>query len=224
MGGAGIFSLIWKIIVALWVLSMVIDAYNIYWFTLPGLLISMIVLDFVLWCITVFWWAPRFQVRVVTGYERAMYPVSRGEGGYNPETEESTVIDKNIDYPRLIYRDLQHNQDQGMLQASLIANLFVLIFLAIFLGQNGQSTFQPIPAVFINADIMNYVIAKAFQLMVLGVVAVAIALMSNCLPSFLWRHMTAIGKDYEARTGNEMVLGNKMGSKKVSLIGVNKTK
>jgi hypothetical protein len=158
---------------------MIIGAYNQGPWTLIALVITTILLNLGFWLWNAFSFAPYYATRMHKSYE-----TSTDEGTVVIEREERT-------YPQKVAADLKCHNDQNHFQSSFWRSIFILLFLAIFLGQNGVHTFQPLPVAPTAAQTTNFVISKLFQLMVLGSAAWSFNLLMETHSDFMWRHMTA---------------------------------
>lgn len=184
-GWTGWIMCLWLFIVAITVWCMFIDKINNAPMLIPGLLIATIVVAVFFMLLNIFYFGPyNFTRKVNTiGECKKLAPL----------------------YNRKVARDLQFHNDEWLMRKVLLGSAFILLFIAIFLGENGLNSFQPLPGVFTNDDVMNYVKVKGFQLAVLGLAGMAGVIFFESHSDFLYRTLTAMNNQFgDAVEGGEL--------------------
>lgn len=183
---------VWELFIIIAVMCTITDNWNNAPWLFIGVLITSIVVGFVLWLINAFYFMPYYATRASRYY--------RSEPGVLPEMimerEERTYAGK-------VREDLKAHNDQEHFQGVVFRSAVILIFLGIYIGQNGTQSFQPIPAAPTEVQIMNYVVSKVFQLMILGCAAWSYGRLAETHSDFMWRHMTAENNQYREKNGGE---------------------
>lgn len=187
----------WELFIILAVMCTLTDNWNNAPWLFISVLIVSIVLAFAFLLFNIFYWMPYYATRVSRRYT--------AEPGVFPEMvmerEERTYAGK-------VREDLKAHNDQEHFQGVMFRSAVILIFLGVYIGQHGTQSFQPLVAGYTEVEIMNYVISKLFQLMILGCAAWSYGRLAETHSDFMWRHMTAENKQYTEKNGENKALGN----------------
>lgn len=186
-GWLGWIAFFWQFVVAIVISCLFIGSINTQPFLLPGFLIASIIVYVIFMLINIFYFGPYNFTRPVPSI-----------GVCNPP--------KSVTYNRKIARDLCFHSDEWHFRIGLLGSAFVLLFLAIFLGQNGLNTFQPLPAIFVNTDVMNYAIVKGFQIATIGLAGILMVVFFASQSDFLYRTLTAMNDQFGESSGGELPL------------------
>ncbi len=192
VGGLGWFFYVWDLFVVVFLFVMFIDVYNTGPWLPVGLVITTIVVSFILWLVNGFWFAPNYQTRTMKSCD----PGCAGE---------VVLVRQELDYAGKVRNDLKYHNDQEHFQGELFRSIFIIIFLGAFTGLSGSAgvSFQPIPPIATNIDIMNYILSKGFIIMILGSAAWSFGRLAETHSDFMWRHMTAVNTAYEEKNGGK---------------------
>lgn len=187
----------WELFGLVFISVMFINVYNSGPFLPMGLCITSAVVGFGLWLFTIFYSMPYYATKTVKGCDDAA-----------PAELIMTRVERT--YPDKVRADLKAHNDQEHFQGAVLRNLFTILFLSIFLYLNGLDSFQPIPFVANGIDIMNFVISKGFQVLIMGSFAWSFYRLGETQSDFLWRHMTAMNAQYNptGKKGEDLALGN----------------
>ncbi len=98
-------------------------------------------------------------------------------------------------------RLLRLGNDQWLVVYLIIALFVFLLFLTIFLWQQGLATFQPLPAGFDEVEASNFVIIKLFQAFALGIYGGALCIVLYTGSDFAYRQAMATNKAFTEQHG-----------------------
>lgn len=160
--------------------------------TLP-LLLPLLLFFYWLLCLAslffgIFYWGARFRTRLVK--------VKSGEC----EPDKEVPADENKQRERL----LQLGNGQWLLLYLVVAIFVVLVFLTVFLWDEGLETWQPLPLLANNVQLMNYIKIKGFQLMVLGVLMGAFIIVLYAGSDYMYRQFYALNNAYNKQHGSNL--------------------
>jgi len=179
-GWLGYIAFFWQLVVAIIMGCLIIDAINTQPFLLPGFLIVSCVGYTLFMLIDIFFFGPYNFVRPIVGLA-------------------SLNHNHLITYQIKLARDLQFHNDEKHFRVGLLLSAFLLLFLSIFLYNNGLNTFQPIPAIFTNADVMWFGINKVFQAGTLAICGILSLILFDSHSDLIFRTLTEMNR----RVGNE---------------------
>ncbi len=203
VGYMGWFFYVWELFVIIAVMCTLIDAWN----NAPGLFLGVVVTNigvaFILLMVNGFYFMPYYATRLTKKFEVSNEPAM---------LPEMIMVREERSYAGKVREDLKAHNDQEHFQGVIFRNIIILIFLAVIVGTRGTQSFQPIPAVFINNDIMNYVVIKCFQLLILASAAWSFSRLAETHSNFMWRHMTAENVQYREKNGDNKALGSYSGT------------
>lgn len=135
----------------------------------------------------IFYWGARFRDRLAR--------VKSGEC----ESDKEVPADENKQRERL----LNLGGSQWLLFYFVIAIFFVLLFLTIFLWTEGLETWQPLPVAPTNIELMNFILIKGFQMMVLGVFSGAFIIILYTGSDFSYRQFRSLNTWHMQQSGNK---------------------
>jgi hypothetical protein len=195
VGALGWVAYILEAVVIIWVSLMLIGVVRQDPYIILGLLLGIILVDFVFWIGNIFWCAPSYATSAVqaTGCAPA----------------DLIVRDRPYNYACKVAFDLKHGNDQAHLQTTILGGLFTLLLFGIFVGVRSVNAFNTLPAAPTGDQIMLFVIAKALEVMIIAAIGMSFHIhLTETHSDFMWRHLTAINEQYKAKNeGETLALG-----------------
>ena len=199
-GWLGLVYYVWEGFAILFMGCMFVNVYNDGPLLPLGLSITSTLVGIAFWAATVFWFMPNYATKQVPSCD--------------PNSTPHMILQKEErTYPSKVKADLSAHSDQAHFQSAVLRNLYIICFLGVFYGEAGLDSLQPIPFIFSAIDVMYFVTSKGLQLMIIGSYAYSFSRLCDTLPCFLWRHMTAMNKQYNpnGEKGGDLALGNQYG-------------
>jgi hypothetical protein len=163
--GLGYIGFIWQLLMALIALTMLCGHFvHNATPTLLGLVVVTFVVYLVFFLLNMLNRGPSFATRPRMANSSPM------------TTEECNKPCGELTWEHIMTRDLRFHNDQWHFSFVLLSYFFILIFLAVFLGQRGTATpspdFNMVPIAYSDVDYGNHKIFGFFQLAVLAVAAI----------------------------------------------------
>jgi hypothetical protein len=190
MGYLGFF---WQFVLLCCVSAQFLNGINTMWFFTPGFLIATVVLYIIFYLVNMFYYGPYYKKRK---------EIHLGKCG-------DIKMDncKPASYNEIVRNDLKYHNDEWHFKVCILGYGFVLITYGIMLAFDGNNTFQPLPTVPTNDDIMALILVKIFQAGICFAAGAVILFFlfetRSCLHYSYWTSLNKQQKEVKKELGRE---------------------